>query len=425
VKVKNLLGRQVLPFFLCLVVVGVLLFLGQLIGTSSTDFRGQVEDYFLSAFFYYNSLAIYLFVLVLALFSFRNLYNFKILLAGFLFLMTGIFSLFYFTNVAEKSDNSHFLVYLFYSADLLVVGLVPSYLPRVSTQIFLGIFILLKGFLIVGSPPLLDALDVTLSDRQQLTGAILMINAIVTAVSIRRSWRRGDFYGGAIAGLALVFTVSYFAQAYLLKTIGMQGSKDPFLQGELLEILLTQAVPVILTIFVIANWVISLSHRASYDPLMSIYNRRYCDGIIEGRSQSLGTQFCVAILDIDNFKEINDIHGHTLGDRVLHQLGLKIRDMALPRGVTCRYGGEEIVIFFPNTGIDYARKVVHEIVVSISEFKIWLDMNEPKQSVQVTVSGGVAAGEKGKDQARQVLEAADQALLLSKQAGRNQVTVSG
>jgi diguanylate cyclase (GGDEF)-like protein len=367
-------------------------------------------------FFFYNSLAIYLFVLVLALFSYRNLYNFKILLTGFLFLMTGVFSSLYFIGIPVSfskilpiphKEGLHFLLYLFYCLDLLVVSLVPSYLPRMATRVFLGLFVLLKTFIIfVGSWFLLHAVDIQLPwVLQPHFKTILGLNTVVAIISLWISDRRADFYGGVIAGLMVIFTVSYF-------------------KGRHIEVLLIQSVPVILAILVLANWIISLSHRASYDPLMNIYSRRYCDAIIEGRSHSLGRQYCIALLDIDHFKEVNDRYGHAAGDTVLYHVGLKIRDMALPRGITCRYGGEEIVVFFPDTTLEYAEKAVRDIVVSISRFKISVAKKKRNKTIQITISGGVAAGQKGKGEVKQVLITADQALYRSKQAGRNRVTVS-
>jgi len=91
-----------------------------------------------------------------------------------------------------------------------------------------------------------------------------------------------------------------------------------------------------------------MEHRIAYDPLLHIYNRDYCSKIISEQSNlNLMFPLSIAMVDIDHFKNVNDTHGHQAGDQVLYTVAQTVCKEVVPNGVVCRYGGEELIIFFP------------------------------------------------------------------------------
>lgn len=164
---------------------------------------------------------------------------------------------------------------------------------------------------------------------------------------------------------------------------------------------------------------------AMRDPLTGLYNRRYAVpqlASIADRARSEGSPFAVMVMDLDRFKQVNDVHGHAAGDQVLvevaHRLTLNLRDS----DVLARIGGEEFLAILPRTGMATARRVAERLCQMMDDQPIRLASGE---ELRVTVSIGVAvAGTAGEDSfgVEGLVEQADIALLESKGAGRNQVT---
>ncbi len=84
---------------------------------------------------------------------------------------------------------------------------------------------------------------------------------------------------------------------------------------------------------------------ASRDALTGLGNRLYAEGQIEKRVAS-GAPFCVAVIDIDGFKKVNDCHGHLTGDEVLKQFGAELRSACRATDAICRWGGDEFILLF-------------------------------------------------------------------------------
>lgn len=402
-----------MPFWIC---VGGILVLFLLETYPSSVWLG-IKPYFLDSPFFYHSMVLYLVALVLALFTYRNLYNVKILLASFLFLMIGVYSLLYFigmpTSVSgifkfRPDEKSHALIYFYYSLGLFFVALVPTYLTKPLTRVLLVLLVLFEGFfLFAGSRFMLPVLSTHLADLWARPLFWLMVaNGFIAAVSFALSFWRKDPYAWPIAGFLVLFTLAFQAR------------------GTDMEKLFLHWVPVSLSVTVLINLTSSLSHRANYDPLLRIYSRGYCDNFIQGKGRSLGRHFALALYDLDRFKKINDKYGHAVGDTVLYQVAQKIREKSLPRGITCRYGGEEILVILPQTGLEYAERVAREVVNSVAQLKIPFSGKKKSGTFRITVSGGVAAGQAGRHSIQTLLEDADRALYRSKRLGRNRLSVS-
>jgi diguanylate cyclase (GGDEF)-like protein/PAS domain S-box-containing protein len=160
------------------------------------------------------------------------------------------------------------------------------------------------------------------------------------------------------------------------------------------------------------------------DPLTNIYNRRIFDEIIIKeweRAKRSKSQLTIIIFDIDDFKRINDTHGHLIGDQVLTNLADLCLSNMRSMDIIARYGGEEFMILMPDTDPASAHQSMERLRITIAEKP--LATSEDKE-IFVTISAGIAIWN-GQEQIEIpiLLDHADQALYISKQTGRNKVTI--
>jgi diguanylate cyclase (GGDEF)-like protein/PAS domain S-box-containing protein len=155
------------------------------------------------------------------------------------------------------------------------------------------------------------------------------------------------------------------------------------------------------------------------DPLTGAYNRRglhQFGGFELERARRTQRSFCAMMFDIDRFKTINDTHGHAVGDQVLQKLVERCRKTSRAIDIFGRFGGEEFVVFLPETTLEDALSIAERLRLSV--------MTEPFETtvgpLSITISIGVAqAGER--DTLQSLIERADAALYRAKGAGRNRV----
>ena len=168
------------------------------------------------------------------------------------------------------------------------------------------------------------------------------------------------------------------------------------------------------------NYEQSLS-LALVDSLTGLHNRRYLMAHLGGLMDNAAKNdkpLGVMMLDLDNFKRVNDEHGHAMGDRVLESLAQVMRNSVRNVDLVARLGGEEFVVVMPDTPADFARKVAERIRDRVEKQPVWLpDLETP---LHVTISVGLAMLRFG-DTADTLIDAADQALYQAKRDGRNRV----
>ncbi|HMD68166.1 MAG TPA: GGDEF domain-containing protein [Chitinivibrionales bacterium] len=239
-------------------------------------------------------------------------------------------------------------------------------------------------------------------DPRFFAGALLFAGVAIPSVLFLK---KDFFLGGLLAGWAV-----FFAPAWISRLWG-RGVYP-------LEIAEFTAMPVYLTICVIVHWFMRMDRRISYDPLLHIYNRDYCSKIISEQS-SIDTSppFAVAMVDIDHFKNVNDTYGHQAGDQVLYAVAQAIQNEVVPAGTLCRYGGEEMVVFFPQIGIREAEPVIERVRKSIETLKV----RTRNKTLSVKVSCGISARDDISQSVIDVIHTADKALYKAKKEGRNQV----
>ncbi|WP_456393694.1 putative bifunctional diguanylate cyclase/phosphodiesterase [Persephonella sp.] len=165
---------------------------------------------------------------------------------------------------------------------------------------------------------------------------------------------------------------------------------------------------------------INLLNLATYDPLTRLYNRRaivqYAEKEVE-RSKRYNHPFSIILLDIDDFKAINDTYGHTIGDIVLKKIAELITEEVRDVDRVGRYGGEEFIIMLPETDTRSAVTLAERIRRRISDYKF--EIND--YVLTITVSSGVAGLGTHGDTFEEILQAADLALYQAKRKGKNQV----
>ncbi|WP_203363240.1 diguanylate cyclase [Bacillus sp. REN10] len=160
------------------------------------------------------------------------------------------------------------------------------------------------------------------------------------------------------------------------------------------------------------------------DELTQLYNRKYMNASLQQLIQQFertAEPFTIAMIDLDDFKKINDTYGHLVGDEVLQSFAAWIKKIAGDQYIGCRYGGEEFVLLLPNSTTDTA----HHILEQLREAMAQQIFSAKGEEFQVTFSAGIAQAKKDKLHPEQLLEEADQALYLAKQSGRNQRMVFG
>jgi two-component system, cell cycle response regulator len=163
-----------------------------------------------------------------------------------------------------------------------------------------------------------------------------------------------------------------------------------------------------------------LLYLASRDRLTGLFNRGHFDrtlGAAMDSSARSGQPLSLAILDLDYFKQINDIHGHALGDRTLCQVAEWLTRAMRRTDMVARYGGEEFVVLMPGTSPDAALARMESLRLEIADSPIDLGNG---LALRVNFSAGVAGtpGDASATTPKALLTCADQRLLAAKRQGR-------
>jgi diguanylate cyclase len=162
-----------------------------------------------------------------------------------------------------------------------------------------------------------------------------------------------------------------------------------------------------------------LSETVRLDQLTGVLNRRGLDEAFTAevsRFNRGGGSLSVALLDIDNFKNLNDTYGHQVGDAALKHLADVVKKTIRPTDIVTRLGGEEFVILLPDTNIEEAVITMTRLQRTLTK-EYFLGNNE---RLLITFSAGVALYKKDEEQP-DVLSRADQAMYLAKKLGKNRV----
>lgn len=160
-----------------------------------------------------------------------------------------------------------------------------------------------------------------------------------------------------------------------------------------------------------------LLHSATIDPLTELYNRRY---LIEHAERNMKdarrTKYPISLLiiDIDNFKSVNDTYGHNAGDVVIVEISKVLKRVSRPNTIVARWGGEEFVVFVPNCTDSELQVIAERILVNIAQEKI--EYEGITHNVTVTIGGATLEED---ESFKHFTARADSALYKGKHAGKN------
>jgi len=166
-----------------------------------------------------------------------------------------------------------------------------------------------------------------------------------------------------------------------------------------------------------------LQDNAKKDPLLGIYNRRYFFEVVEKKANiNRNNPYAAVMLDLDDFKKVNDYFGHQFGDKVLIETNETIRKYLGDEDILARYGGEEIILYIEGfkdkeevyNKVEAIRQSIEENVISNGEF-----------SKTITASFGIGYYPEDGATVSEVINEADKLLYQSKKAGKNKVTYYG
>ncbi|WP_346287968.1 diguanylate cyclase [Zoogloea sp.] len=164
------------------------------------------------------------------------------------------------------------------------------------------------------------------------------------------------------------------------------------------------------------------SELIRHDPLTGVLNRKGLDEALARETalaQRRGSALCIGLLDVDNFKLINDQHGHQTGDEALQHLSEVVRENVRPQDSVARYGGEEFVILLPDTQLDSAVNTLVRLQRALTK-RFFLAR---QQKLLITFSAGVV--EMHADETPEsAIDRADKAMYIAKRSGKNRVVAA-
>jgi len=349
-------------------------------------------------------------------FSYPRIHNLKVFLAAHVtglsvlafcfFSPAGIFSL-------PASGNFVPGIYLFMILGILTSTLLPTFLKyrwtkRITVSILIVEAVLL--FLLWKTPFKMTSLEALRSNDLlhvwlNLIPGLLVFSTLIISIFILKNQ---FFLGGVMGGMSIFFGGGWYFGNFRAELL-------------LFDSYIFAVAPLFLAIGLFVHWLARMEHRASYDPLLRVYNRSYCERILNEQTKvDTGPPFGIAIVDIDLFKKINDKYGHRAGDEVLIQLVKILSNEVVPDGIVCRYGGEEFVIFFPHQSTTKVKMMMELIRKKIAKTSIRVG----KKTIKINVSVGISHRHGKAQTLQKVFRMADKALYRAKKEGRNQVKFS-
>ena len=239
--------------------------------------------------------------------------------------------------------------------------------------------------------------------------------------------------GGEFRAATEIFTIIIIVALFAEKLAPWAAISFPYLQVTLLGLTNTNWWAVNIIAMLSAPIIYYRAHRrwqnskivwdlANRDPLTGLYNRRYLIDAM-GRELELSLRFddysvALLMIDIDDFKKINDTYGHAVGDEVIKFVAHTLQTRTRTYCISSRYGGEEFVQIIPKSDIEQTKIAANNLLIAISsELNVF-----NKLTVNITVSIGVAVIPTRVKDVNEWLDRADNAMYNSKANGKNRVT---
>jgi two-component system cell cycle response regulator len=278
--------------------------------------------------------------------------------------------------------------------------------------------------------PMLHNLSVDLGKYPEIrralaTGEVVLVRDATTDQlyeEVRGRWSNGGLPVQTRSAIALRFSLrGEPAGVFFLRTTTEDAPLNEQ-DVEFAEQVISAAVAALEKAYDLENAVMGqeqMRHLAETDPLTNCFNRRALMEKLEqemDRAARYATMLTGMMIDIDNFKQINDTHGHLVGDRVLKQLSNLLKREQRSVDIVARYGGEEFVVLLPETTSAESRNFAERILRRVATH----EFGESGRPVRVTISIGIASypGERVTD-GESLLRLADNHLYRAKSDGRN------
>ena len=201
------------------------------------------------------------------------------------------------------------------------------------------------------------------------------------------------------------------------------------LYPELMDLVLlhssfVKVMNLIITLFYLSNLYLielkttreKLDYNINHDVLTGLYNRRFFEGIMKRSKEEKEASYSVAMLDVDDFKKINDTYGHETGDKVLAAVSKCIESCLPQNGVAVRWGGEEFVLYLPQMDNAHALELLSNFRAKLAEQVVYYKNSK----VSITATIGLSTGENIADY-EEYIRQADEKLYWGKKHGKNQV----
>ncbi|MET0655545.1 MAG: GGDEF domain-containing protein [Pseudoxanthomonas sp.] len=217
--------------------------------------------------------------------------------------------------------------------------------------------------------------------------------------------------------MGCVVLLSLYGRDLLSAFVGEYGPNDAWVNLDISIWFLLNFCMLMLTSFRAGE---SLRLSALFDPLTGALNRRGLNSELRTHVETapIGKGLAVIVMDLDNFKVVNDVHGHETGDEVLQGFSDTVRACIRSDDLFARIGGEEFVVVLPDSTAESARQMAERIRSEVAA----LAFSSQDRPVKVTVSAGVGASREPQVFTA-LMRTADQALYEAKRQGRNQVQV--
>ncbi|MBI5682300.1 MAG: bifunctional diguanylate cyclase/phosphodiesterase [Deltaproteobacteria bacterium] len=209
-------------------------------------------------------------------------------------------------------------------------------------------------------------------------------------------------------------------------TVGIgihKDTSDNTIVGLVLESILITLLNVMVTVKAVDKYTNELKYYATRDPLTHLYNQRVFWELLHyetERSNRHNNKFSLMVIDIDDFKSINDVYGHSFGDKILKEYTRFIREMLRGEDLFARYGGDEFVVILPNADIEQAYSVAERINDFLDKFPL---TSPDGNTINITSSIGISVFPDNAKDSSTLFSIAENMMYRVKSQGRNGIGV--
>jgi diguanylate cyclase (GGDEF)-like protein len=291
--------------------------------------------------------------------------------------------------------------------------------PKRAGVIILGLTILVYfRFMLAG---------ITVFERLAIhatSTTLFMVYTIFACLKAPQKELRKSFF--MVAGLTLICTVGFLLRVMEAYSSSLEGSfPTSALQSVsiLFVIVYYCSLGIMLTLIPSQRLQMELKQQASHDSLTQLLNRRAFASQVDrdwARTKRHGKAISGLMVDIDDFKKINDHFGHAVGDAVLVAVAKEIQKLVRQEDVLARYGGEEFIVMLPDTGLQEALIVAERIRDKIKSLELPGLNGKSRIAVSIGLSERVSIDQSWEN----LVNMEDQALYQAKQQGRNRICVA-